>query len=52
MGFHYQSPFAPVEAFFPPWLQIILFGYVGIVLMDWAIELFFPRDIVQTIALK
>jgi NADH dehydrogenase len=22
------------------------------VLMDWTIELFFPRDIVQTIALK
>jgi hypothetical protein len=38
MGFHYQSPFSPVEAFFPPWVQIILFGFVGFVLMDWAME--------------
>ena len=38
MGFHYQSPFAPVEALFPPWLQIVLFGFVGVVLMEWAME--------------
>jgi hypothetical protein len=26
------------EAFFPPCLQIILFGFLGIVLMQWAID--------------
>ena len=33
-----RDPFAPIEAFFPFWLQIILFGYLGIVLMEWAME--------------
>jgi hypothetical protein len=33
-----RDPFAPIEAFFPPSLQIILFAYLGIVLMEWAIE--------------
>ena len=36
--FSYSDPFAPIGAFFPPWLQIILFGYLGIVLMQWAMN--------------
>jgi hypothetical protein len=38
VDFQYRDPLAVVEAFFPPWLQIILFGFLGIVLMQWAIE--------------
>jgi hypothetical protein len=38
VDFQYRDPLAVVEAFFPPWLQIILFGFLTIVLMQWAID--------------
>jgi hypothetical protein len=38
VDFQYRDPLAVVQAFFPPWLQIILFGFLGIVLMQWAID--------------
>jgi hypothetical protein len=38
VDFQYRDPLAVVGAFFPPWLQIILFGFLGIVLMQWAID--------------
>jgi hypothetical protein len=43
LDFQYRDPLAPVAAFFPPWLQIILFGYLGIVLMQWAIDRLLER---------
>jgi hypothetical protein len=43
VDFQYSDPLAPVAAFFPPWLQIILFGYLGVVLMQWAINRLFER---------
>jgi hypothetical protein len=38
LHFQYRDPLAVVEAFFPPCLQIILFDFLGIVLMQWAID--------------
>ncbi len=43
VNFHYKDPLAPVGAFLPPWLQIILFGFLGIVLMQWAINTLLER---------
>jgi hypothetical protein len=38
LDFQFRNPLAVIEAFVPAWLQIVVFGYLGIVLMQWAME--------------